>query len=244
MKRPRLLLVAELVEPIPRTPVHRFDSWVIIWYSRGHGTASFSGQDLPIRPGVALCVPPGTPYAEESADGFISLWIVADGLPLPLDGPVAFDLAADRRFSHAARLMLEEYRMRCDGWQEACASQLSTVLRCLRQLPGEFNGQGLVDRLTEIMRQHAQDPAFTASAAMRRLPVTSQRVRQIFRQVSGGTPTQYLRELRISQAKHLLRLSDLPIAEVAGRSGFSDQFYFSRVFRQVVGLSPRRFRDS
>ncbi len=248
MRRPHLLMVAELDQPLKHTPIHRFDSWVMIWYPRGHGSATFPDEDpalvVPIRPGVVLCIPPGMRYCEQSRDGFISLWVCAEGLPFPLDAPNVFDVGEDRRFGHGAHLLLEEYRMRRANWQEACAGQLSTVLRLLRQVRGERSGNALIDHLVELMRIHAHDPAFTAASAMRRIGASPAHLRRLFRQALGSTPTRHLHELRIGNARNLLRLSDLSIAEIALRSGFDDQFYFSRVFRQVMGVGPRDFRDA
>jgi AraC-like DNA-binding protein len=52
----------------------------------------------------------------------------------------------------------------------------------------------------------------------------------------------YLNDLRVGEAKNLLRETDLPLIEIASRVGFEDQSYFSRVFRNVVGISPGRYR--
>jgi AraC family transcriptional regulator len=47
----------------------------------------------------------------------------------------------------------------------------------------------------------------------------------------------------VERAKHLLQEgSDLPLAEVAARAGFSDQSQFTRHFRRVVGVTPGQFR--
>ncbi|WP_342535911.1 AraC family transcriptional regulator [Sporosarcina sp. FSL K6-3508] len=62
-----------------------------------------------------------------------------------------------------------------------------------------------------------------------------------FKQI-GVSPTSYLTDLRIQQAKLLLRTSDLPIAEVAENTGYKDHFYFSRVFKKETGFSPTGYR--
>lgn len=62
-----------------------------------------------------------------------------------------------------------------------------------------------------------------------------------FRAITGQTPFQYLRNVRIEAAKELLR-SDVPISRVAEMLGFDDPLYFSRVFSQHVGEAPTSFR--
>lgn len=58
----------------------------------------------------------------------------------------------------------------------------------------------------------------------------------------GTTPTQFITGLRIQHAARLLRQTDLPIAEISLRCGFSTPSYFSKQFRRVQATSPRSFR--
>ena len=52
----------------------------------------------------------------------------------------------------------------------------------------------------------------------------------------------YLIRYRIQKAKHLLAAGDKTITEIALEVGFSDNNYFSRVFREEVGVSPLAYR--
>ena len=58
----------------------------------------------------------------------------------------------------------------------------------------------------------------------------------------GITPQDLLREARIKHACRLLTNTDRSVAEVAYSCGFSDPKYFSRCFKQSVGLSPTDYR--
>jgi AraC family transcriptional regulator len=49
--------------------------------------------------------------------------------------------------------------------------------------------------------------------------------------------------VRITNALRQLRETDLTIAEIAAKCGFSDQSYFDRRFRQAFGKSPREWRQ-
>ena len=52
----------------------------------------------------------------------------------------------------------------------------------------------------------------------------------------------HVTRVRINNALQLLRETDLTIAEIAAKTGFSDQSYFDRRFRQAFGKSPREWR--
>ncbi len=55
---------------------------------------------------------------------------------------------------------------------------------------------------------------------------------------------EYLAILRVRRAQHLLRRTTLSVKEIAFRVGVRDPLYFSRLFRKVVGQSPRAWRAS
>jgi len=57
------------------------------------------------------------------------------------------------------------------------------------------------------------------------------------------TPRQFLIRLRIHDACGKLTNRSLSVSEVAFRCGFNDQNYFARQFKQVMGLTPSRFRE-
>jgi AraC-like DNA-binding protein len=53
---------------------------------------------------------------------------------------------------------------------------------------------------------------------------------------------RYLETRRIAQARELLLMAVLSVAEVAARVGYANAFYFSRVFSRQTGISPSAFR--
>jgi AraC family transcriptional regulator len=63
-----------------------------------------------------------------------------------------------------------------------------------------------------------------------------------FRTSFGAAPYRWLLERRIDRAKALLVTSDVPIADIAVQSGFSDQAAFTRAFGRIVGDSPGKWR--
>lgn len=63
-----------------------------------------------------------------------------------------------------------------------------------------------------------------------------------FKQSMGMTPTNYIAERRIERAKILMQETDLPISEIALRSGFSSQSHFTTSFHRLAGVTPRSFR--
>jgi AraC-like DNA-binding protein len=65
---------------------------------------------------------------------------------------------------------------------------------------------------------------------------------RIFKEEAGQSFKSFLNNLRITEAKNMLRETDITLIEIASQVGFEDQSYFSRVFRNIVGVSPGRYR--
>jgi len=63
-----------------------------------------------------------------------------------------------------------------------------------------------------------------------------------FRHIFGVTPGIYLQQCRTAAARNLLATTRLSCREIAARVGYADEYYFSRVFRQITGLSPSAYR--
>ena len=66
--------------------------------------------------------------------------------------------------------------------------------------------------------------------------------REVFSQVMGQPPRDYLRHLRVERARTLLATTDRPITEIGLASGLGESSYFARVFRAAMGLTPSEYR--
>lgn len=65
---------------------------------------------------------------------------------------------------------------------------------------------------------------------------------RIFKRRTGVNINVYVNKVRMELAKNHLLLSNESVAEIASRVGFNDPNYFSRVFTQIIGVSPTEFR--
>jgi AraC-like DNA-binding protein len=65
----------------------------------------------------------------------------------------------------------------------------------------------------------------------------------LFRHQTGMAPIEYFIHLRIRGACRLLDTTTLTVREIGYRVGYEDPYYFSRMFRKLMGLSPRQYRE-
>lgn len=112
----------------------------------------------------------------------------------------------------------------------------------LKSSPQNYHDDEVIVEVQEWMhsqyhtRMHLEDIAGKFDISVRSL-------NRRFRQATGRTPMQYLQQIRLDNAKELLRASNLSIAEVAFNTGFPDSSYFSAQFKKAISMTPKAYRD-
>lgn len=100
----------------------------------------------------------------------------------------------------------------------------------------------LVLEAQEWLREHLDQPIKISDLAAY-VKLSSRNLNRRFKSATGSSPQAYLQNQRISNAKDLLRHSNLSISEIAWKVGLQDAGYFSRLFRQHCETSPLQYRE-
>jgi AraC-like DNA-binding protein/mannose-6-phosphate isomerase-like protein (cupin superfamily) len=74
------------------------------------------------------------------------------------------------------------------------------------------------------------------------LNITPNHLNKVIKQVTGKSPTHWIDDMLVLEAKVLLHQTGFPIGKVAAELGIADQSYFSRLFKKVEGITPLQFR--
>jgi AraC family transcriptional regulator, transcriptional activator of pobA len=122
---------------------------------------------------------------------------------------------------------------------------LATRLKASRAgacVPGADLRLPLLAELRDLIEQNYHTLHSPADYA-ERLHVTAKTLGRIVREQLGTTPTDLIRNRILIHAKWQLLHTLKPVKEVARELGFSDELYFSRLFKKATGHSPTFFRD-
>ena len=79
----------------------------------------------------------------------------------------------------------------------------------------------------------------SVSSVAQNLNIDRTYIYKLFRKYVGMSPTDYIEKLRISRACELLRTSGIPLARISEMVGYRNQYHFSRVFKNRMGMAPR-----
>lgn len=114
-------------------------------------------------------------------------------------------------------LTLAEY------WQEDCRVRFSPRM----------------EEMIRFLKEHLADPVSRLDLA-RHFDLTPQHINAVFKRELGLSPTQFIHRERVMLAYRYIQIDKVSVLTAAERVGFSDQFYFSKVFKKIMGFSPSR----
>ncbi|WP_231897547.1 arabinose operon transcriptional regulator AraC [Vibrio rumoiensis] len=118
------------------------------------------------------------------------------------------------------------------------------LIRCKMNQPNLIKKR--VDpRITEVVNYMAKhlNEDFSNEQLAELICLSPSRLGHLFRDEIGMTITQWRDDQRISRAKQLLVTSNYSINQISRLIGYSDPLYFSRVFKNKAGLSPKLYRE-
>lgn len=95
--------------------------------------------------------------------------------------------------------------------------------------------------MLEFINEHFGED-ITILGLSKRFNINSNYISQLFRKELDKTFTEYLTGLRMNRASVLLRTTSIPINEIADQVGYKDYFYFSKMFKKIMGVPPRGYR--
>lgn len=101
----------------------------------------------------------------------------------------------------------------------------------------------LIQKCLEYIEKNMDDPEYGVEELSRDLGMVRMSLYRKLQSITGHTPTDFIRSIRLKRAAQLLQGSRLPIVEVANRVGFGSSSYFSKCFREMFGMLPKQYME-
>ena len=111
--------------------------------------------------------------------------------------------------------------------------------------PVEVMGGLPARRLQQVFSYVRENVAANLSVAdmARVVGISQYYFSKLFKTSTGTTPHQYVMRQRVERAQELLCQSQTPLVSVATQVGFETQSHFTSVFRRLLGVTPKRYRE-
>ncbi len=234
------------------------EEYQVLYISEGQGIfdSDPSGRLL-VETGSVLLVYPGIRhrYRPSKRTGWRESWV---GFRGPLadhimqgnmfhPGQPVIKTGLHNRLNEIYDQILVECNQEKPGYQQLAAGLVMELLGMVHMYRKTYrlNNRYIESRINTSKRLmeelFRQDTAPREIA--RQLGMGYSNFRKQFRLYTGLSPGQYLIQLRIREAKSLLYNTHLPVKAIAEESGFNSSYYFVRLFRSKVGMTPGEFRQ-
>ena len=225
----------------------------------GHGYAVIDGREAHLQAGEILIIPRGTRHTYWAADD--SPWSIywvhflgedsdyyVDRVPRQvMTAPVAPEAQAEavRLFRYCLDALYEGYGQSTLIYASQSVQHiLSLLLYRNHAFPAEQrkkDWRSSLESIIEYMHENMSEP-LTLDDFAEQAGLSVSHFSELFRSQTGQSPMAYFIQLRMRFACRLLDLSDKPVKAVAIETGYRDPYYFSRVFKKAMGLSPEKYR--
>lgn len=195
-------------------------------------------------PRIRFHTAPGLPHWHHRYCAFqgprVARWL-AEGL-----WPTGPQIAPESQtvVEHSARFdQLLELLRRGDRWSIARAVNLLEGMLLELAEERRQSGSTLVDSwLEELLARMEESDELDYLVVAHDYGMSLSTLRRRFRAVTGTPLHEYVVQVRIARARTLLGDTDLPIKAIAEQLGYRDIYFFTRQFRQTVGVPPAAYR--
>lgn len=234
------------------------DDWLLIYCAAGAGTLSLdAGPRLfNIREGDLVLLAPGVShrYQADRKDPWTIYWVHFLGAKAEIfqhllgtseQYPVVSVGLLPRLLSEFQGLMAP--RLAGSGFpvyihqalllQELLGYCALHQSRSERRRKTRFN----LDTLHAFMQQHIRDHLSLGELAQV-AGLSQHHFARRYKQLTGESPIQHFLQLKMQHACFLLEVSDESVQSVAQELGYDDAYYFSRIFKRIIGIAPHHYR--
>ncbi len=225
----------------------------LVYVLGGRALYKFSSEDLHVSKDDVIYLARGSKYETigEGDTGYhfivISFNLADDGSkslsPLPLD--IITKSANQHYYRDIFHEISEKWYYKGPLYQLKCKALLSEIIYSLAQetLKGRMHVSGLTRILPAVeYMEKCFDRDINISDISDLAGVSVSHFRRLFGRIYGISPHEYLNSIRIAKAKDMLRSEIYSVGEVAGKTGFKNIYYFSRMFRKMTGVAPSGFK--
>lgn len=213
-----------------------------------------------VKKGMLLYIRPDDPYAIELdanvPSAFLTVhfsyanvtfidgkWSIKEETPaLPLDS--AHELTDVYPIEEQFQKLADCWIAKLPGYEFVAKTILQQLIISITQnmnkQPRNFAISLKVEKIIQYMHQNI-DRKISVPELSENVHMTPAYMSRAFKEATGYTIIEYFNKLKIEKSKELLIEGNKKIKEIARQLGFVDEFYFSKIFKKIEGVSPSEY---
>lgn len=151
-------------------------------------------------------------------------------------------IGENHKFDYMIQQLIHTEKIPGDFNKLKCKSLFIQMVEVLLKSAKIEKSNNLVNMAINYITQHYREPIAIAEIA-ELIGCDRRRLSNLFEKQIGMAPIQFLTKVRLKRAKELLLNTSISIQEIAEQVGYSDSFYFCRVFKKHFKLPPSKYRE-
>ena len=229
-----------------------FDSFLLLYVNEGQLFLEDGGNDLAVSKGEFLLLDCYRPHSYFTREKCETLWIHFDGQ----NSRNLYQLISARTgrifTMQDPHLVFIKISQILDAFRSSMPFREAEFSRWIYEMIMDIQLYAVLPGQVESRSSAAEEAAAYIRTHFRESPSIEELSRvaalspyhfiRIFRKETGMTPHEYIVDLKIRNAKYLLRNSSLSMKEICASSGFSCESVFFSSFRRITGHSPKEYR--
>ena len=105
------------------------------------------------------------------------------------------------------------------------------------------NDRKFMDKLMELMEKNLDNGDMVVDDLVRELAVSRSVFFKKLKTLTGLAPVEFIKEVRINHAIRLIETGEYSMTQISYMVGINDPRYFSKCFKQKMGMTPTEYRD-
>lgn len=230
---------------------------ILVYCTNGNGWIEIDDNKQNVQKDEYFIIPAQIPhrYGAANADPWSIIWLHFSGensdlFVEPVIQVKKIDSLESTMYNDRIQLFEEIYQSLSMGYSKENLEYSSV---CLWHFLGSFVYSTQYKRIKEIqkhdlieksilfMQEHV-DKNMNLNELASHCGYSVSHFSMVFKKKTTRSPIKYFLSLKIQKACQMLDFSTMRIQEIASELAFQDQFYFSRLFRKMIGVSPAEYR--
>lgn len=230
------------------------DQYILIYCTDGNGIIEVDGQKYPLGRSDAFCIPKGARhrYYADRENPWSILWVHFKGENMnhfPLEEKRLVHMNSRHSDNRMMVLFNLLFRVLEKNYTLGNFIYISQVLQLILSeiyFREKIEESTMQDRhVTMVVRFMYQNLERNLSLQQiaDEVKLSKSYLNTVFKSQTGRAPVEFFIHLKMKEACKLLKSTELYIYEVSARLGYEDQYYFSRILKKTVGMSPRDYKS-
>jgi len=226
----------------------KLPTYELMYYIEGESTVSFNGKKYEISSNNVLFLPKGIENDDYSINikkpvKLYNIYFDTDNV-LP-DHPVVIPVKS-AEISGLFEKLFRAWISKKDGYYYKSMGYIYHIAEKLKKIQPNYSTKKSFNYLIaseEYMASHYCDYKFNIDEFVRLSGLSYSYFKKLFIEKYGIPPKKYINRLKINRACELLNTGSFTVGEIAEICGFENTYYFSNVFKDHIGVSPKKYKS-